>query len=286
MLKHQHRAHSRDIQSSELDDVDSAGSESPPTPQQSRQLQWPPNSIVSTHSITSNVPHIYQENTFTNFGQQQIDGFPLAPAYGCRQSLSGSPQLYNPYILEHIHPNLWLLETPILPARSSYYIPEQSNPGGETLNPDLISTQTRHIPRHQPSLDILQSPSSYPMCSRAIPITHELYYARQTAPEASYDLRNSSPSEQQPAIQSPELAYYLTQPQHHPTDVQYGQLYDNAICQAPIEVVGHIHAYHEARIPHNPWIQKMEAIEDTTLQMPRVHMENLLPPLNTVKSRA
>lgn len=279
MVKHQRRSHQRGIHCSELDDGDTSDSdsgESPPTPQQSRQLQWPPNIMVPTRSVMPSRHHIHRAHSFADFGQQQLDGYSISQTYGHRHSLSGGAPGYNSPIPEHSQHNPLIVRAPSLPAHSSYYVPEQNNPGVATLNTNPTPIQTYHIPRHQHSQEMLQSsPSSYSPVSRASPISGEPYYSQRTAQVTTYALRNSPPAEQQPPVQFQQITHHLTQQQYQSASPQDGQWYDNVSYQAPMEVVGQIQAYHQAQVSNNPWIQKLEVFDDISMQMPSVRIENL-----------
>src|SRR4051812_36554580 len=169
MDKHQRRSHQRGIHSSELDDgetSDSDSGESPSTPQHSSQMQWPQTISVPVQSVMPHGHQMHRAHSFADFGQHQIDGF-SQQNFGHRHSLSGGAQNYNPSIPEHGHPNPMIHRAPSLPAHSSYYVPEQNNPGVATLNTNPPPIQTYHIPRHQHSQEMLQSsPSSYSSASR------------------------------------------------------------------------------------------------------------------------
>jgi hypothetical protein len=276
MVKHQRRSHQRGIHSSELDDGDTSDSEgeSPSTPLQSRQLQWPPNAAVSSRSIMPVRNQLHRAHSFADFGQQQLDAYPLPQQYAHRHSLSGGPQAFNSPIPEH---NPMISRAPSLPAHSSYYVPEQNNPGVATLNTNPPQLQTYQFPRHQQSQEMLQSsPSSYSPVSRASPIPGEPYYGQPTAQVAAYAIRNSPPVEQVPTVQfQQQLAQQLTQQQQYqPAPQQDGQWYDNVTYQSPIEVVNQMQAY-QAQISANPWIQKIETYDDISLQMPSMRIENM-----------
>lgn len=271
MVKHQRRSHQRGIHSSELDDGDTSDSEgeSPATPQQSRQLHWPPNTVVSSRSAMPIRHQIHRAHSFADFGQQHLDGYPISQAYGHRHSLSGSHAAFNSPIPEH---NPLITRAPSLPAHSSYYVPEQNNPGVATLSTNPPPLQTYHVPRHQHSQEMLQSsPSSYSPVSRASPIPSEPYYG-QTA--AAYPLRGSPSAEQQPAVQFQQLAPHIAQQQYPSTSPQDGQWYENVAYQSPIEVVSQMQAF-QAQISSNPWMLKPDAFDDISMQMPSMRIENL-----------
>lgn len=274
MVKHQRRSHQRGIHSSELDDGDTSDSEgeSPSTPLQSRHLHWSPNTVVSTRSAVPVRHQIHRAHSFADFGQQQLDGFPLPQAYAHRHSLSSGHPAFNSPITEH---NPLMGRAPSLPAHSSYYVPEQNNPGVATLNTNPPPLQTYHIPRHQHSQEMLQSsPSSYSPVSRASPMPGEAYYGQPTGQVSTYALQNSPSAEQQPAVQFQQLAHQLTQQQYQSTSPQDSQWYDNVAYQSPIEVVSQMQAY-QAQISSNPWMQKIETFEDISMQMPSMRIENL-----------
>lgn len=272
MVKHQRRSHQRGIHSSELDDGDTSDSEgeSPPTPQQSRQLHWSANTVARSAMPLRH--QLHRAHSFADFGQQQLDGYPLSQSYNHRHSLSGGNPNFNPPIPEN---GQLITRAPSLPAHSSYYVPEQNNPGVATLNTNPPSLQTYHLPRHQHSQEMLQSsPSSYSPVSRASPIPGEPYYAQQTAQIGAYTLRNSPPVDPQPAVQFQQLAHHLTHQQYQSAAPQDGQWYDNVPYQSPIEVVSQMQAY-QAQISQNPWMQKIETYDDISLQMPSMRIENL-----------
>ena len=299
MVKHQRRSHQRGIHSSELDDgetSDSDSGESPSTPQHSSQMQWPQNVTVPTHPVMPHGHHMHRAHSFADFGQQHIDGFHIQQNYSHRHSLSGGAQNFNASIQEQGHHTPMIHRAPSLPAHSSYYVPEQNNPGVATLNTNPTPIQTYQIPRQQmdrQSQEVLQSsPSSYSSASRASPVSQEPYYTHHPAQTATYALHNSSPIEQQPMIQYQQqlpqhLAQQHSQPmptpvaqpthvqeQYHPAP-QDGQWYENVAYQAPVEVINHIQAYPQANIFHDPWAQKIETFDDPSLQMPSARIENL-----------
>jgi hypothetical protein len=297
MVKHQRRSHQRGVHSSELDDGETSESdsgESPSTPQHSGQMQWPQSVQVSTH-VMPNGHHIHRAHSFADFGHHQIDGYPIQQAFGHRHSLSGGAQNYNGPIQEHSLPNPMMHRAPSLPAHSSYYVPEQNNPGVATLNTNPTPIQTYQVPRQMDRHEIIQSsPSSYSSASRASPVSQEPFYTHHPAQAATYALQNSSPVEQQqPMIQYQQqlpqhLAQQHPQPmptpisqapngqeQYHPAGPQEGQWYENVAYQAPVEVISHIQAYPQAHSFHDAWVQKIEAFDDPSLQMPSARIENL-----------
>jgi hypothetical protein len=295
MVKHQRRSHQRGIHSSELDDgetSDSDSGESPSTPQNSSQMQWPPTMSIPTHSVMSHGHQMHRAHSFADFGHQQIDGFPVQQNYGHRHSLSGGTRHYNQSIPEHGLPNPMMARAPSLPPHSSYYVPDQNNPGVATLNTNPTPIQNYHLPRHQPSQEILHSsPSTYSSGSRASPVSQDPYYTHQPTQNATYALQSQSPVEQQPMVQyQPQLSHQINQQQPMPTHVpqvshvqgQYqpspqhdGQWYDNVAYQPPVEV-NHIPNFPQQQIFHDPWgVQKLECFDDPSIQMPSVRIENL-----------
>jgi hypothetical protein len=281
MVKHQRRSHQPGIHSSELEDEDSSDSddgESPPTPRPSSQIQWPTNMVTSSRSVMPPRHIVHRAHSFGDFGQQQLDEFSLPQAYNHRHSVSGGASTYNPSIPEHGHQNtLIMARAPSLPPHSSYYVPEQNNPGVATLNTSLPRLQTYHLPRHQRSQEMLQSsPSSYSPGSRASPIVEEeAYYPHRPAQVATYALHSSPIEDQQSTVQFQQLAHHLTQQQYHSTSPQDGQWYDGVAYQAPIEAISQIQAYQQAHISPNIWMQKIDTFDDISLQMPSVRVENL-----------
>jgi len=289
MVKHQRRSHQRGIHSLELDDGETSDSDSgtsPSTPQQSGQVQWPQSMAVLTRSTGQQRPHMQRAHSFADFGQQQMDGYPIQQNYNHRHSLSGGTQTFsNQSIPEEPHQNPLMQRAPNLPLNASYYVPEQNNPGVATLNTNPPSLQTYHIPRHQEILE--SSPSSYSSVSRASPVSQEPYYGHP-AQAANYVLQDSSPVDQQPVVQFQHLPHHLTQQhsssatpvppvQEHfqPTAPQDGQWYNSiAGYQAQVEA-SNIQAYHQAQVFHYPWIQKIETFDDPSLQMPSARIENL-----------
>jgi metal regulatory transcription factor 1 len=298
MVKHQRRSHQRGVHSSELDDGETSESdsgESPSTPQHSSQMQWPQSVPVSAH-VMPNGHHMHRAHSFADFGHHQIDGYSMQQGYGHRHSLSGGAQNYNGPIAEHGLPNPMMHRAPSLPAHSSYYVPEQNNPGVATLNTNPTPIQTYQIPRQMDRQEILQSsPSSYSSASRASPVSQEPFYTHHPAAQAAtFALHNSSPIEQQqPMIQYQQqlpqhLAQQQSQPmptpisqaphvqeQYHPAGPQEGQWYENVAYQAPVGVISHIQAYPQSHVFPDPWVQKIEAFDDPTLQMPSARIENL-----------
>jgi hypothetical protein len=293
MVKHQRRSHQRGIHSSELDDGDTSDSdsgESPSTPQHPGQMQWPQTLNVSSHVM----PHghqIHRAHSFADFGQH-IDSFPVQ--YGHRHTLSGGAHnFHHPIQEQHAPPPHMMHRAPSLPAHSSYYVPEQNNPGVATLNTNPTPIQTYQIPRQsmeRHSQEIMQSsPSAYSSASRGSPVSQDSYYTHHPAQAATYALHNSSPVEQQPIIQyQQQMPHHLTQqPQplqshtppvhenYHPAQ-QDGQWYDHVAYQPPVvEVIHQIQTYPQTHVFHDPWVQKMEAFDDPSLQMPSARIENL-----------
>jgi metal regulatory transcription factor 1 len=296
MVKHQRRSHQRGVHSSELDDGETSESDSgdsPSTPQYSGQMHWPQNVAVPNHSVAPQAHHMHRAHSFADFGHHQMDDFPMQQPYGHRHSLSGSAaQSFNAPIPEQQgHPNPMIHRAPSLPAHSSYYVPEQNNPGVATLNTNAPPTQTYQIPRQQlegQSHEILQSsPSSYSSASRASPVSQDPYYIHHPVQTATYSLTNSSPTEQQQPIihyhqiqQQPQpmptsVAQPQVQEQYQPAPPQEGQWYENVAYQSPVEVISQIQPFSQAHVFHNPWIQKLEAYDDPSLQLPSARLENL-----------
>lgn len=294
MVKHQRRSHQHGIHSSELDDgetSDSDSGESPPTPRHSSQIQWSQTVSIPPHPVMPHGHQMHRAHSFANFGQQ-LDGFPAQPSYVHRHSLSGGAHHFNQSIPEHGHQNQIMHRAPSLPTHSSYYVPEQNNPGVATMNTTPHPIQMYDVPRHQHSQEIIHSsPSTYSSASRASPV-QESYYTHQPAQAATYALHTSSPVEQQAMAQyQQQLPDHLSQSQPLTTPVpqvthvqeqfhvsapQDGQWYDNVAYQPPVEVIGHIHTYPHQHIFHDPWgVQKLEAFDDPSLQMPSARIENL-----------
>jgi hypothetical protein len=73
-----------------------------------------------------------------------------------------------------------------------------------------------------------------------------------------------------PISQAPHV-----QEQYHPAGPQEGQWYENVAYQAPVGVISHIQAYPQSHVFPDPWVQKIEAFDDPTLQMPSARIENL-----------
>ncbi|RDW65021.1 hypothetical protein BP6252_10672 [Coleophoma cylindrospora] len=288
MVKHQRRSHQRGIHSSELDDgetSDSDSGESPSTPQHSGQMQW----SQGVHPHLAHGHQMHRAHSFADFGQQQ-DAFHMQQ-YGHRHSLSGGAPQY-PTIHEHPnhHPGHMMHRNPSLQTHSSYYVPEQNNPGVATLNTNPAPIQTYQIPRQQGAQEMLQSsPSSYSSASRASPVSQEPYYTHHPAQTATYALhsQHNSPVDQQPMVH-----YQQQLPQQHPMPTpipqavqvpepyhqqpQGGQWYENVAYQPPVEVISHIgHPYGQNNVFHDPWAQKLEAFDDPSLQMPSARIENL-----------
>lgn len=273
MVKHQRRSHQRGIHSSELDDGETSESEgeSPSTPQQSRHLNWTSTGVMPSRSALPMRNQIHRAHSFADFGQQQIDGYPLSQPYGHRHSLSGGPNAFNSPIPEQ---TAMISRAPSLPAHSSYYVPEHNNPGVATLNTNAPTLQTYHLPRHQHSQEMLQSsPSSYSPISRASPIPGEPYYPQHPPQVATYAIRSSPTADQQP-VQFQQLTQQMAQQQFPAAPTQDGQWYDNVAYQSPIEVVNQMQAF-QAQISSNPWIQKIDTFDDISLQMPSMRIENL-----------
>jgi hypothetical protein len=294
MVKHQRRSHQRGIHSSELDDgetSDSDSGESPSTPQHSSQMQWPQQ--IPAHVM----PHghqMHRAHSFADFGHHQIEGYGIQQAYGHRHSISSGAAQFTTSMLEQGHQNPMLHRAPSLPAHSSYYVPEQNNPGVATLNTNPTPIQTYQIPRQMERQEVIHSsPSSYSSASRASPVSQEQFYTHHPAQAATYALQNSSPIEQQPMIQyQQQLPQHLSQqhaqpiptpvsqPPHvqeqfHATAPQEGQWYDNVAYQAPVEVISHAQGYPHAHVFHDPWATKLESYDDLSLQMPSARIENL-----------
>jgi hypothetical protein len=258
------------------------------------------------------MPHgssLHRAHSFADFGHQQIDGYPMQPSYGHRHSLSGNTQSYHPQTIhEQPHPIPIMHRAPSLPAHSSYYVPEQNNPGVATLNTNPPPIQTYQIPRQtmegQPHEIIQSSPSSYSSASRASPVSQEPYYTHHSTQAATYALHNSSPIEQQQQQQQQQqpMIHYQLPPQQmppqqaqqqpqpmpaHPQPVAHVQEHYHhapphheawyeqvATYQAP-EVVAHIQAFPPNNVFQNPWLQKIEHYDDPSLQMPSARLENL-----------
>jgi len=255
-------------------------------------MQWPQGVNIPAHSAVPHGHQMHRAHSFADFGQHHIDGFPVQNSYGHRHSLSGGTHNYNPTIPEH-NQHQMITRAPSLPAHSSYYVPEQNNPGVATLNTNPAPIQTYHIPRHQSSHEMLQSsPSTYSSASRASPISQDPYYTHQSSQTPTYALQNTSPVEQQPMVQYQQVPHHLAQhtqpmptPVTHVTHVQEqyqappqqdGQWYDNVAYQAPVEVISHIQAYPQAHVFHDPWgVQKLDSYDDPTLQMPSARIENM-----------
>ncbi|TVY81114.1 Zinc finger protein [Lachnellula suecica] len=301
MVKHQRRSHQRGIHSSELDDGETSESDSgeaPSTPQHSGAMHWPQSVAVPTHShsVMPQAHHMHRAHSFADFGHHhQIDSYQMQqPSYAHRHSLSGSAQSFPAPIQEQqSHPNPMIHRAPSLPAHSSYYVPEQNNPGVATLNTNPPPVQTYQIPRQQmdgPHEILQSSPSSYSSASRASPTSQDPYYTHHQVQTSTYSLHNPSPIEQQqqPMIHYQQLQHQLPQPmptpvshtpqvqeQYQPAAPQDGQWYENVAYQAPVEVISQIQSFPQAHVFHNPWIQKLDAFDDPSLQMPSARLENL-----------
>jgi hypothetical protein len=65
------------------------------------------------------------------------------------------------------------------------------------------------------------------------------------------------------------------QGQYHQAIPQDGQWYEGLPYQSPVEVISHIQAYPQVHAFQDPWIQKIEAFEDPSLQMPSARIETL-----------
>lgn len=299
MVKHQRRSHQRGIHSSELDDGETSESdsgESPSTPQNTSQTQWPQNVTIPTHPVMPHGHHMHRAHSFADFGHHQMDGFQVQNTYGHRHSVSGGAHIYQTTIPEHGQANPMMHRAPSLPAHSSYYVPEQNNPGVATLNTNPTPIQTYQLPRQQierASHEALQSsPSSYSSASRASPISGEPFYTHQPPQTATYALHNASPVEQQSMMQyQQQLPQHLPQQQSQPmpptvpqsSHEQYhnasqqdgGQWYEHVAYQAPVEVISQISSYNSGTVFHDPWGPKLEAYDDPSLQMPSARIENL-----------
>ena len=297
MVKHQRRSHQRGIHLYEFDDGDTSDSdsgESPSTPQHPDQVQWPQSVNGPTHAV----PHghqMHRAHSFADFGQH-FATFLVQQDYTHRHSLSGGAQYYNRSNHEQQPlPAQMMHRAPSLPAHASYYVPEQNNPGVATLNANPTHVQTYQIPRQpmeRQSQEILQSsPSAYSSASRGSPASHDPYSTHHSAQAATYALLNSSPVEQQPmGPYQQQLPHHLTQQQpqqiqtpvsqstpaqYHPSQ-QDGQWYEHVAYQLPaVEVIHHIQTYPQAHVFHDPWVQKIEALDDPSLQMPSARIENL-----------
>ena len=294
MVKHQRKTHQRGLHSSELDDGDSSDSdsgESPATPQHSNQVHWPQGITVPTHPVISSGHQMHRAHSFADFGQQNINGYSAQQNYSQRNSVSHS---FHPSIPEHGHPNQMVQRAPSLPAHASYYVPEQNNPGVATLHTNPPPLQTYHLPRHQPSQEMLQSsPSSYSSASRASPVSQDPYYTHQAVQNSTYSLQNASPVEQQPMVQYhqqlpqhmgqaqqmpipvPQIVTHVQEQYHQPAP-HHGQWYDSVNYQSPVEVVSHIAPYQQAHVVfQDPWGVKLETYDDPSLQLPSARIENL-----------
>jgi metal regulatory transcription factor 1 len=251
-------------------------------------MPWP-QAVQLPHSAMPNGPQMHRARSFADFGHQQYDGLPIQQSYVHRHSLSGN-QNYSGPIPEQNHPNPMMNRAPSLPAHSSYYVPEQNNPGVATLTP----IQTFQLPRQamERPETVHSSPSSYSSASRASPVSQEPYYTHHPAQAATYSLQSNSPVDHQPIIQYQQVPHHLTQQQsqpmptpghqaghpqgqYHPVAPQHGQWYDGVAYQPPVEVINHIQAYPQTQVFHDPWVQKIEAFDDPSLQMPSARIENL-----------
>ncbi|TVY40818.1 Zinc finger protein [Lachnellula subtilissima] len=304
MVKHQRRSHQRGIHSSELDDGESSESDSgdsPSTPQHSGPMHWPQSVAAPSQSVVPQAHHMLRAHSMAEYGNHhQIDGYPMQQQYGHRHSVSGGPaqQSFNAPIPEqHRHSNPMNHRAPSLPAHSSYYVPEQNNPGVATLNTNPPPIQTYQIPRHQmegPVHEMIQSsPSSYSSASRASPVSQDPYCTHNPVQTATYSLNHASPTEpQQSLIQYHQVQQHLRQqqpqpmPNHgtHPPQVQEqyqpatpqeGQWYENVAYQPPVEVISQIQHFSQGHVFQNPWMQKIEAYDDPSLQMPSARLESL-----------
>ena len=294
MVKHQRRSHQRGAHSSEPDDGETSESDSgdsPSTPQHSGQGVWSQNIQAPTHHVISNGHHVHRARSFADFGHHQVEGFPIQHNFGQRHSLSNGPQNYNSTVQEQANHNPIIHRAPSLPAQASYYVPEQNNPGVATLTP----IQTYQIPRQpmERQETVQSSPSSYSSVSRASPVSQEPYYTHHPAQAATYALQHTAPNEQQPMIQyQQQLPQHLSQAQGHPIPTpgpqtghvqgqyhqavpQDGQWYEGLPYQPPVEVISHIQAYPQVHAFQDPWVQKIEAFEDQSLQMPSARIETL-----------
>ncbi|KAL3426676.1 hypothetical protein PVAG01_00185 [Phlyctema vagabunda] len=288
MVKHQRRSHQRGIHSSELDDgetSDSDSGESPSTPQNSGQMQWPQ---AVQHAVMPHGHQLHRAHSFADFGQHQ-EGYPMQQ-YAHRHSSSGGIQQFNTIHEHPQHTGHMMNRNPSLQAHSSYYIPEQNNPGVATLNTNPAPIQTYQIPRQQPAELVQSSPSSYSSTSRASPVSQEPYYTHHPAQNATYALHSQHPSpmQQQPMVQyQQQMPSHMSQPQSQPISQavhvpeqyhaapQEGQWYENVAYQPPVEVISHIHPYAPNAVFHDPWAQKIESYDDPSLQMPSARIENL-----------
>lgn len=282
MVKHQRRSHQRGIHSSELDDgetSDSDSGESPTTPQHhSGQIQWP------QHLTVPGVPsghQMHRAHSFADFGQQ-IDGYQMSQGYNHRHSLSGGPQAYG---IPEQHQQIMQRQASL--QHSSYYVPEQNNPGVATLNTNPAPIQTYHIPRHSmerhPQEMLQSSPGSYSPHSRASPVSQEPYYTHTQHHIPAYAIHGQSPTDTQPLInypqhlpqpqtmQSPQAPHHLQQ--HYPQPPEHGQWYESTPYQQP-EVISHVPMYPQVTVFSDPW-PKLESFDDPSLQMPSARIENL-----------
>ncbi|KAI9055204.1 hypothetical protein LZ554_000168 [Drepanopeziza brunnea f. sp. 'monogermtubi'] len=298
MVKHQRRSHQRGIHSSELDDGDTSDSdsgESPSTPQHPGSMQWHQSLHVPAPLLHGQQMH--RAHSFTNFGhpQHQVDAYSMPQQFMAdRHNLSGlapPQQQYHGHLPEQAMPR-----APSLPAHSSYYVPEQNNPGVATLNTNPVPMQNYQLPRQVDRQEGLQaSPSSYSSASRASP---EQFFSHHPPPQGPPGTTYTHPSpplvEQQPMMhyQHQMTPQHLSQnhglpplpqgpePYHQPphTPASEEQWYHNtAAYQPPIEVVGHPSGGYP-QVSHiiayqDPW--KVESFDDPAMQMPSARIENL-----------
>lgn len=293
MVKHQRRSHQRGAHPGDIDDGETSGSESgdsPSTPQNSG-MPWP-QTIQIPHNVHPAAQPLHRARSYNDFNPPQYDGVPVQQ-YGHvhhRHTLSAG-QPYQGQVQEN-HPVPIINRGPNIPGHSSYYLPEQNNPGVATLTP----IQTYQLPRQimDRSGSVQSSPSTYSSISRASPVSQEPYYTHQPAQSTTYALQHS-PVGQQPIIQYHQVHHPLPQqipqqhsipaaPQPHPTHQpqpqyqqapQNGQWYESVPYQSPVEIISHIQAYPQSQVYNDPWIQKIDTYDDPSLQMPSARIENL-----------
>lgn len=294
MVKHQRRSHQRGIHSSDLDDGETSESdsgESTSTSHPAGQLQW-----SHTINLAPAATHhtIHRAHSFADFGQH-VDTVEVQNVYGHRHSLSNGSHQFNASVQGYPQAVPMMHRSASHQGHSSFYVPEQNNPGVATMNLTPHPIQTQSISQHIERQDLTQnSPSSYSSISGGSPVSHDHFYTQQSAQTASY---TSSPVEQQNIVHYPQpvqqqLAQQpLPEPQpqvqtvqeeyHHPKIEAYqspqDHWYGHIAYQPPVVgIMPHgIAAYLPTSSFLDPWGQKLDDFNDATLQMPSTRIESL-----------
>lgn len=303
MVKHQRRSHHRGAHPQDIDDgetSDSDGGESPTTPRQCGPAQWP--HVTASSSLHAHTMHRAQ--SFNDIRQHQSN---YDAPFLQRHSISGVRSYSSTPVMHNQHTVQVVSHAP-QQYHQPQYIPEFNNPGVATLNvhapiPLHYQMQRQATERndaqqymsHAPHMNTLpesiqSSPDSYSSASSRGSISQDVYYTHQPVQSMTYPI-HTSPVEQQPmvsyqqqlpqpmpqsisqnpAVQAPQLQQ--TSQQYQPNPQSEEQWYQGVAYQPPIEVVSSAPAFNNGL--YDPWSTKIEAYEDTSLQMPSARIASL-----------